>query len=154
MKLKIKQKPPLLFLFLMLTLACQKKSVDTSQVVNRDALFHPGLGWMHLEENESIGPFTRIHNKIFCGEIGCGDHQMEMVDIASFEVWPGTEYARDKYRVFFPEEMICVTGYNCSACFNDNPILEGADPTSFRCLEAEIGEDKNGTYRRGQRSPK
>ena len=52
--------------------------------------------WTFINHKEKVSEYTRIDSVIYCGEIACNFPPMKDVDIESFEILPGTDYARDK----------------------------------------------------------
>lgn len=117
--------------------------------------FHRENPWVPLKNNQKIDVYTRLDNKIFCGEVGCGEHPVKFADANTFSVWPGTGYAKDEKHVYksLPNQMICVCGFECSACFNENPILPDADPATFRVIHSDSAVDQFAAYSGRNRYP-
>lgn len=142
------------FAILFLLISCSNQRFDSSGIEELDnSEFNVKSGWIKLENNQRISSYTRIDDKIFCGEVGCKDHPMKNVDAQSFYVWPGTEYAKDLGHVYFPETFVCRENYDCSACYNSNPVIENGDPKTFACTDTETAIDKGAKYERSTRIP-
>lgn len=142
------------FALLFLLISCSNQAFDLSVIeVLEDSEFNIKSGWIKLENNQRLGSYTRIEDEIFCGEVGCKDHPLKNADATSFHVWPGTEYAKDKEHVYFPESFICMCGNECSACYNSNPVIENGDPNTFTCTDTETAIDKGAKYERSIRIP-
>lgn len=112
----------------LLTLWNPNSKVDTSKVKNLPGSFE----WVVLKANQSSGPYTCISRKIFGGDVGCGKYYMMGIDKASFEVYTGSSYSRDKNHIYFPRRILCVENYECSACYPTKYIVEKADLSSFQ----------------------
>lgn len=68
--------------------------------------------WKSLCNNESVGMYTRIGNKIYGGNatgiaINKLTSPLNGVDVESFKVCIGSDYAKDKNHVYYPIRMMC-----------------------------------------------
>jgi hypothetical protein len=106
--------------------------------------------WVKLREGERLDHYTLKDQKIYCGEIACDVSPMEGVDIGTFEVNLGSQFARDKSHVYYPGQVTCVDGKDCGVCYCVKYILEGADPEDFVYLGKEYARDKESVFFRGQ----
>jgi len=69
--------------------------------------------WISINHKEKVDEYTRIDSVIYCGEIACNFPPMEGIDISTFEVLPGTNYARNKNNIFYPLTIICADFTDC-----------------------------------------
>ncbi|MBI1306385.1 MAG: hypothetical protein GC181_07205 [Bacteroidetes bacterium] len=147
----------IIFIVSIALISCVKLNrvrVSPESIIHDTSVFSPETGWFALADSHSIGRYSRIGKQIFCGEIGCKDYPVINVDVESFEVWPGTNYARDKKRVYYPETFICRCGDQCGTCYNSDPEIKGADPVSFKCVAADSAVDKNSYYLGNKKFPR
>lgn len=106
--------------------------------------------WVPLEPSQTLDYYTRIENDVFCGEMFCDVPPMQGVDASSFEVWVGTEYARDKHNVYYPIEIGCGDGPDCGVCYCTIYIVEDANPKTFKYLDKDYATDGRNVYFRGE----
>ncbi len=71
---------------------------------------------------------------------------MEGVDTSTFQVFPGSNYAKDKNGVYYPLERVCVDGANWGVCYCTKYVVPGADPASFTYLGNSYASDKKNVY--------
>ena len=111
-------------------------------------------GWTILEDKIRVDGYTRIGDSIFGGEIACNVDPLENIDIDTFEVLPGTKYARDKNHVYYPLVIPCIDYTDCGVCFYEQVIVKDADPKTFRYLKKEYAVDRQNVYFRGEKIEK
>ena len=78
--------------------------------------------WKSLCNNESVGMYTRIGNKIYGGNatgiaINKLTSPLNGVDVESFKVCIGSDYAKDKNHVYYPIRMMCSDADTYGGCF-------------------------------------
>jgi hypothetical protein len=123
---------PLALLCLVFPLPSCGKPATTSRPDSYQLKCAAGPRWAALAEGEELGYYERKNNEIYCGEIDCGVRPMKGVDIATFEVFCGSSYARDKNHVYYPVAVQCDHFRNgCCVCYCNPYVVEGADPASF-----------------------
>ncbi len=109
--------------------------------------------WTFINHKEKVSEYTRIDSVIYCGEIACNFPPMKDVDIESFEILPGTDYARDKNNIYYPISISCDDFTDCGVCYCVDYIIKNADPKTFRYLDKEYATDKESVYFRGEFMP-
>ena len=104
-----------------------------------DSIVDNGI-WLPVENGESIEGYTNIEGHIYWGA-GVGDLICDEIDVdlASFRVCSGTEYAKDKRHVYYPQGIICYDGIDedgngFGGTYAEEMILKGANPNHFRYL--------------------
>jgi len=109
-----------------------------------------GRGWVSLKEGERADSYVLQDGKIYCGEVACGADPMEDVDVNTFQVNPGSKYARDKSNVYYPLQVTCVDGRDCGVCYCVKSVVKGADPENFVYLGKDYARDDKSVYFRGK----
>jgi hypothetical protein len=129
----------------------QNKYYDRSGIVNKTFDHrNDSVGWISISDKERIDEYTRIDSVIYCGEIACDIEPMTGIDISSFEVLPGTNYARDKDNVYYPIQIICVDYVDCGVCYCSKYILDNVNRETFVYLDKEYATDGKNVYFRGE----
>jgi hypothetical protein len=108
-------------------------------------------GWILLEDKVSVDGYTRIGDSIFGGEIACNIRPLKKIDIKTFEVLPGTKYARDINHVYYPLAIPCIDYSDCGVCFYGKIIINEANPETFKYLGKEYAVDGHNAYFRGEK---
>lgn len=106
--------------------------------------------WIELGNKERIDGYTRIGDSIFGGEIACNVEPLQGIDIKTFKVLAGSQYAKDSYHVYFPIEIHCMEYVDCGVCYYGKFIVERANPKTFKYLGKEYGTDGHNVYFRGK----
>jgi hypothetical protein len=75
---------------------------------------------------------------------------MRGVDIESFEVSPGSSYARDKYHVYYPIEKTCIDYATCGICYCSSYLLTEVSSKSFEYLGSDYATDGKRVFFRGE----
>lgn len=91
-----------------------------------------------------VDEYTLINGKIYYGTFDANfvsecleKHNIVFftdVDIATFEVCQGTDYARDKRNVYYPIEIKCVEGWEYGGCYATKYIIAKARPDKFKYI--------------------
>jgi hypothetical protein len=106
--------------------------------------------WTKLEDKVSVDGYTRIGDSIFGGEIACNIKPLENIDVETFEVLPGTKYARDKNHIYYPWGVPCICYFNCGVCFYSGIIIKDANPKTFKYLGNGYASDRQKAFFRGE----
>ena len=127
--------PTILFLMAFL-MSCngQGKYYNPTGIADKTDEFKELDQWTALENKVSIDDYTRVGDSIFCGEVNCNIGPMEGVDASTFKVWAGSQYAKDKNKVYYPIEIPCIDYTDCGVCFCGKYTVEGANPETFTYL--------------------
>ncbi|MBO9699968.1 MAG: DKNYY domain-containing protein [Sporocytophaga sp.] len=142
MRLKLQTQITLLTILIS---ACSQKKTE-EDYANIETIRPASKGWFKLSNNKKIKRYFRNGDQVYCGEVQFNDHPMKNVDTASFEVYLGSEYARDKNRVYYPLQIACVDGKNWGVCYCTDYIIKNADPQTFKYLGNEYASDKNSAF--------
>lgn len=111
--------------------------------------------WVKLQESQKINGYIRVGDNIYGGDIDSFSLKfidpLEGVDAESFEVCENSNYARDKYHVYYPIlETYRETETWCASRY-DEYLVEGASPKSFKVLGDCYGIDGYTMYRMGKK---
>ena len=109
--------------------------------------------WTPLGDKESVDGYTRTGDSIFGGDIACNIEPLQNIDVETFEVLPGTKYARDKNHVFYPIVILCIDYTDCGVCYYDEIVIKNAKPKTFEYLGKDYAVDKQNAYFRGEKIP-
>lgn len=120
--------------------------------------------WRSLSDGEECGCYHRRGNWIYSGYfIGKPDddrsyHPMQEIDVNTFMVCVGSDYAKDENYVFYPIESICEDGEyedgtGWGGMYVRRYIVDGADPKSFKYLGNGYGIDRRQMYHDGEKIP-
>lgn len=85
----------------------------------------------------SVEGYNNISDQIYWGYIvGMDFTENENIgaDIETFRVCKGSEYAKDKYHVYYPQNEICFDGLDCGGTVAEKIILKGAKPSRFKYI--------------------
>ncbi|MEM9821373.1 MAG: DKNYY domain-containing protein [Bacteroidota bacterium] len=110
-----------------------------------------GKVWIKLNHLERTEWFTRIDSLVYCGDISCNVAPMKNVDANSFAVIPNSNYAKDKYNIYYPIEVPCIDYLDCGVCFCHIYVLKGSHLPTFEYLGKFYAKDKNTVFYRGTR---
>ncbi|WCM42104.1 DKNYY domain-containing protein [Flavobacterium sp. CBA20B-1] len=126
------------------------KYFEPTDINDRTKEFISKGKWISLADKERIDGYTRIGDSIFGGEIACNIKPLQNIDIVTFKVLPGTQYAKDKNYVYYPLVIPCDDYTDCGVCYYSKVIIEGANPTSFRYLGKDYATDGKYVFFRGK----
>jgi hypothetical protein len=140
----------LVIILLSILISCKHQYFTPTNIKNRTKEFAGNNTWIALNDKEQIDGYTRIGNNIYGGEIACDVKPLKDIDINSFQVLPGTQYAKDKNHVYYPLETICEDYTDCGVCHYTDIIIRQANPATFRYLGKEYATDGNIVFFRGQ----
>ncbi|MCX2739778.1 DKNYY domain-containing protein [Pontibacter anaerobius] len=122
----------------------QTKVAPESQTTNTAS------DWIALQEDQAMDGYYRKNGKIYCGGTPCGDESMSGVDVGSFQVYPGSGYAKDMNAVYYPILLMSDHYTNCATMICAEYVVEGAQPSSFKYLERDYALDENAVYYSGE----
>lgn len=120
-----------------------------------DSIVDNGV-WLPIENEESVGSYTNLKGHIYWGT-AVGDFSCDEIDVdlASFRVCSGTEYAKDKRHVYYPQRIICYDGIDedgngFGGTYAEEMILKCANPNHFRYLGNGYAVAGNRMYLNGE----
>lgn len=93
--------------------------------------------WVSVPTDCSVEGYNNISDQIYWGYIvGMYFTENENIgaDIETFRVCKGSEYAKDKYHVYYPQNEICFDGLDCGGTVAEKIILKGAKPSRFKYI--------------------
>lgn len=93
--------------------------------------------WVSVPADSSVEGYNNIGGKIYWGYIvGVDFAEDEDVgaDIATFRVCKGSEYAKDRHHVYYPQVVICFDGLDCYGTYAEKIVLKGVKPLQFKYL--------------------
>ena len=111
--------------------------------------------WVKLQKSQKINGYLRIGDSIYGGDIDFNSlnfiEPLEGVDAESFEVCKNSDYARDKYHVYYPILEIYREAETWSASRYEKYVVDGASPKSFKYIGDCYGVDGYTMYRMGEK---
>ncbi len=93
--------------------------------------------WVSVPTDCSVEGYNNISDQIYWGYIvGMDFTENENIgaDIETFRVCKGSEYAKDKYHVYYPQNEICFDDLDCGGTVAEKIILKGAKPSRFKYI--------------------
>lgn len=103
--------------------------------------------WISVPADSSVEGYNNIGGQIYWGYIVGMDFTEDEclnADIETFRVCKGSEYAKDKYHVYYPQVVICFDGFEKSEETGEYEgvggevaekiILKGAKPSQFKYI--------------------
>lgn len=93
--------------------------------------------WVSVPADSSVEGYNNIGGQIYWGYIvGMDFTENENIgaDIGTFRVCKGSEYAKDKYHVYYPQNEVCFDGLDCGGTVAEKIILRGARPSQFKYI--------------------
>ena len=105
-------------------------------------------GYALIDEKVYYGSFDSIFFTDYLKKNGKGF--LIGVDIETFELCQGTNYARDKNHVYYPIEVKCVEGWSYGGCYVTNYLLPKARPDKFKFLRDGYAISGDHMYWRGE----
>lgn len=73
--------------------------------------------WKPLSDMDTVDSYIRRDSLIYCGDSEHPWAIIEEADTNSFEVSPGSHYARDSNYVYYPIETTCLPDDTATVCF-------------------------------------
>ena len=103
--------------------------------------------WVSVPVDSFAEGYNNIGGQIYWGYIVGTDFTEEEnvgADIETFRVCKGSEYANDKYHVYYPQNEICFDGIKvneetgeyegCGGTVAEKIVLKGAKPSQFKYI--------------------
>lgn len=98
--------------------------------------------WVSVPVDSSVEGYNNIGGQIYWGYIvGIDFTEMNLTeedyidaDIETFRVCKGSEYAKDKHHVYYPQVVICFDGLDCCGTVAEKIILKEAKPSQFKYI--------------------
>lgn len=109
--------------------------------------------WVSVPADSSVEGYNNIGGQIYWGYIVGIDFTEEVnvgADIGTFRVCKGSEYAKDKYHVYFPQVVICFDGLDCYGTYAEEIVLKGAKPSQFKYIGNGYAVSGNKMYHDGE----
>lgn len=102
--------------------------------------------WKHLSDYECVDGYTRVGDKIYGGnyygiQIWDITKPMKGVDVETFCVCEGSQYAKDKNHVYYPIRIICEDADEFGGCYFLEYVISGIKPSDFRYIGNGYGTD-------------
>lgn len=111
--------------------------------------------WTKLQPGKSLDGYSLEGNKIYLGGSPSPKiPHLSGVDVVSFQVLTGTNYARDKSRVYYPLTVVPDTYIDSCYTYATAYVVTGADPKTFRYLGKDYATDGKSVFFRGETVPK
>ena len=139
-----------LFLLTLTSCSGQTKYYQATGVIDKTKELLGKNIWTALKDKERIDGFTRIGDSIFGGEIACNIKPLKNIDVKTFKVLAGTQYAKDINHVYYPLEVPCIDYTDCGVCYYGKIIIENANPINFKYLGKDYATDGKYVFFRGQ----
>jgi hypothetical protein len=131
--------------------SCKQEYYKPEGIIDQTATFvAQKKQWTSLKNKERVDGYTRIGDAIFGGEISCNVKPLKDIDVETFQVLPGTKYAKDKNHVYYPIAIICRDYSDCGVCYYSDIIVPDAAVDTFRYLGNEYATDGKNVYFRGE----
>jgi hypothetical protein len=139
-----------LFLLTLISCSGQAKYFQPTGIIDKTKELADKNIWTSLNDKERVDGYTRIGDSIFGGEIACNVKPLKNIDIKSFKVLAGTQYAKDTNHVYYPLEVSCIDYTDCGVCYYGKIIIDSANPASFQYLGKDYATDGKLVFFRGQ----
>jgi hypothetical protein len=139
-----------LFLLTLTSCSGQKKYFQPTGIIDKTKELLDKNIWTQLNDKERIDGYTRIGDSIYGGEIACDVKPLSNIDVPSFKVLAGTQYAKDTNHVYYPLEVPCIDYTDCGVCYYSKIIIEGANPATFQFLGKDYATDGKLVFFRGE----
>lgn len=129
----------------------QTKYYKPTGIIDKtDLLVKNKAQWTSIGNKECIDGYTKIDNLIYGGEINCNVKPLEEANAQTFEVYPGSRYARDISHVYYPLMENCIDYADCGVCYYSKVVVEGASPKTFSYAGKDYAIDGNKVFYRGK----
>ena len=119
--------------------------------------------WVIVPVGESVSGYDNIGGQIYWGYIvGLDFTEYENVDadIETFRICIGSEYAKDKHHVYYPQDQVCFDGFKEDEKTSEyeafggtvakKMILKGARPSQFKYIGNGYAVSGNKMYYNGE----
>lgn len=109
--------------------------------------------WVSVPADSSVEGYNNIGGKIYWGYIVGADFAEDEdvgADIATFRVCKGSEYAKDRHHVYYPQVVICFDGLDCYGTYAEKIVLKGAKPSQFKYLGNGYAVSGNKMFHNGE----
>ena len=119
--------------------------------------------WVSVPADSSVEGYNNIDGQIYWGYIVGMDFTEEDnvgVDIETFRVCKGSEYAKDKYHVYYPQVVICYDGIKedkdtgeyegVGGEVAEKLIISGAKPSQFKYIGNGYAVSGNKMFHNGE----
>lgn len=140
-----------IFTFFLVSCKTQNRYFEPIGIINKtDIYIKKNQSWTSLKNKERIDGYTRIGDSIFGGEIACNVEALKGIDVETFKVLAGTNFAKDKLNVYYPIQIDCIDYVDCGVCYFSKIIIKGANPEIFKYLGKEYATSGKNVYFRGE----
>ena len=119
--------------------------------------------WVSVPVDSFAEGYNNIRGQIYWGYIvGMDFTEDENVnaDIETFRVCKGSEYAKDKHHVYYPQDQVCFDGFKedeetgeyegCGGTVAKKIILKGVSPSQFKYIGNGYAVAGNRMYHKGE----
>lgn len=135
-----------LFLIIILILSISSCSYRSDNISDKGE-------WVSVPADSSVEGYNNIGGQIYWGYIVGVDFTEEDnvgADIETFRVCKGSEYAKDKYHVYYPQNEVCFDGLDCGGTVAEKIILKGAKPSQFKYIGNGYAVSGNKMFHNGE----
>lgn len=135
-----------LFLIMILILSISSCSYRSDNISDKGE-------WVSVSADSSVEGYNNIGGQIYWGYIVGIDFTEEDnvgADIETFRVCKGSEYAKDKYHVYYPQNEVCFDGLDCGGTIAEEIILKGAKPSQFKYIGNGYAVSGNKMFHNGE----
>lgn len=135
-----------LFLIMILILSISSCSYRSDNISDKGE-------WVSVAADSSVEGYNNIGGQIYWGYIVGIDFAEEDnvgADIETFRVCKGSEYAKDKYHVYYPQNEVCFDGLDCGGTIAEEIILKGAKPSQFKYIGNGYAVSGNKMFHNGE----
>lgn len=135
-----------LFLIMILILSISSCSYRSDNISDKGE-------WVSVAADSSVEGYNNIGGQIYWGYIVGIDFTEEDnvgADIETFRVCKGSEYAKDKYHVYYPQNEVCFDGLDCGGTVAEEIILKGAKPSQFKYIGNGYAVSGNKMFHNGE----
>lgn len=143
----------IIFTLLILVSSCcysQTKYFQPTEIIDKTEEYVKNkVGWISLNNNERVDGYTRIGNSIYGGTIGCNVKPLTGIDINTFKVLAGSNYAKDKNHLYYPQVEESIEDVDCNASFYSEIKVRKVKPETFQYIGNDYGTDGKSVFYRG-----
>lgn len=151
-KKEMKTKTSIFTLLIFVSAFCygQKKYFQPKGIIDKtEEYVKSKVGWISLKNKERVDGYTRIGNSIYGGTIGCNVKPLKGIDLKTFKVLAGSNYAKDKNYLYYPQVEQIIVDADCQASFYSEIIVRKVKPERFKYLGNDYGTDGKSVFYRG-----